>query len=92
LANEILLPGAAADHDPLNRRAVLRLCLDDLPEPVADAAQAGDIKGVEARDVGVHAETGDDSACMRIGEGRAVDEELGKDMHRPSKAGGLGQD
>lgn len=86
-----MLAGAAADDDAVDGDARIGLCVDDLPQPVADAAEAGDVESNETTDIALHAETCNDGAGMRIGEGRAISEKFGNDMQTRGKRDGAGR-
>ena len=91
LADQVGGACAAADHNALDRGAAGCLGLDDLAEAVADAAETGDVQGDEARLVGLHSEAGDHSSGVRVGEGRAVAEELGHDVQPACEVGDTGK-
>ncbi|MGY4486987.1 hypothetical protein ACVWWR_006178 [Bradyrhizobium sp. LM3.2] len=54
--------------------------LDHLGKPIGEPAQAGDEQPFHRGDIGIEIEACDHRARVRIGVGRAVADELGKDM------------
>ncbi|CAH0343079.1 hypothetical protein RHI9324_04812 [Rhizobium sp. CECT 9324] len=88
LAHQRARPRTTTDHHLLNASPGLRLGFDDLAQPVANAAEAGDVKRNEIIEVALHPEPRNYGSGMRIGEGRSIAEEFrdniyaGSELHR----------
>ncbi|MNP31961.1 hypothetical protein D3C76_1251090 [compost metagenome] len=71
---------SAADHDLLNGDTHLGLGIEDLPEPIANPANSGNIQSHQVIEVAFHTQPGNHGTGMRIGKRGAVTKELGNHM------------
>ena len=79
LAHERVAARTTAERDGVDHGALRAASLDDLAQTIAEAENAGDVKGYKAVEIALHPESRDHRAGIRVGIGRAVAEKVRHD-------------